>query len=137
MPGHKRTEALRFYRVAVQRYDDAGTLLKSGRTTGAMYLSGYTVECALKAVLLANRPVSQQHKLLDLFSGKTAHDLEWLKQKIQDSGIRIPADVVKYLARVNTWTTDLRYVAGAQAMRETETFLKATIEIIEWVERSI
>jgi hypothetical protein len=41
----KPVEARRYYRAAVQRFDDAQLLLEQSRTTGAVYLAGYTVEC--------------------------------------------------------------------------------------------
>jgi HEPN domain-containing protein len=54
---HSRGARL-FYRAALHRYDDAALLLEAGRTTGAVYLAGYTVECMLKALVLAGVPAS-------------------------------------------------------------------------------
>ena len=49
------TPARRFYRVAKQRFDDALLLLEMERTTAAIYLVGYSVECMLKAYHLKNQ----------------------------------------------------------------------------------
>jgi len=42
--------------VAKQRFDDALLLLEMGRTTAAVYLAGYSVECMLKALILSAVP---------------------------------------------------------------------------------
>ncbi len=58
----RAAEARRYYRAAKQRYEDAQMLLEAGRTTGAVYLAGYAVECILKALLLANvTPPYEKH----------------------------------------------------------------------------
>ncbi len=51
------SEAVRFKRVAFQRFEDAEILLANDRTTGAAYMVGYSVECAFKSLLL----VGQRH----------------------------------------------------------------------------
>ena len=40
-----------FQKMAKVRLEDAQTLFKQGRYSGAYYLSGYTVECGLKACI--------------------------------------------------------------------------------------
>lgn len=40
-----------FYRAAKQRFDDALLLLELKRTTAAVYLAGYSIECMLKALI--------------------------------------------------------------------------------------
>ncbi|MCP5119377.1 MAG: HEPN domain-containing protein, partial [bacterium] len=40
-----------FQNLALERLDDAKVLLDGGRYNGAYYLSGYVVECALKACI--------------------------------------------------------------------------------------
>jgi hypothetical protein len=40
---------LEFQSLAAERLDDAGALLKAGRYGCAYYISGYAIECALKA----------------------------------------------------------------------------------------
>jgi hypothetical protein len=72
------SEARRFYRAAWQRFDDAGLLLAAGRTTGAVYLAGYTIECMLKALILASVASHRRENWLREFRGSQAHDLEWL-----------------------------------------------------------
>ena len=40
-----------FQALAVERSEDAGVLLKSGRYACAYYIAGYAIECALKAII--------------------------------------------------------------------------------------
>jgi len=46
-------EARLYYRSAFPRYEDAQILLRADRTTGAVYLAGYGIECILKALVLS------------------------------------------------------------------------------------
>ena len=69
-------QARRFYRTAKQRFDDALLLLEMGRTTAAVYLAGYSVECMLKALILSAIPQAQEEEVLRMFRGARAHDYE-------------------------------------------------------------
>jgi hypothetical protein len=63
MPRDK--DARRYYRVAKQRLDEADTILsKADLPAAAMYIAGFAVECALKALLLMRRPAGQRPDLL-------------------------------------------------------------------------
>lgn len=42
-----------FQELAELRIDEAGVLLAAGKWDGAYYLAGYTIECGLKACILA------------------------------------------------------------------------------------
>jgi HEPN domain-containing protein len=127
--------ARRFYRVAKQRFDDALLLLEMGRTTAAVYLAGYSVECMLKALILSAVPQAQEEEILGWFRGARAHDYEWLLQLyVEKGGARMPTRVVPYFTRVNSWSTDMRYVAGTLGMHEAKAFLDAAVEIITWAD---
>src|SRR5437762_13412001 len=94
-------ETRRFYRVAHQRFEDAEILFENNRTTGAMYLAGYAVECALKTLLLANIPPSQHSKLLRSFSGKIGPDYESLQGQLRANGVAIaaaPARLLRFIS---------------------------------------
>ncbi len=51
-------EAKLYYRATKPRFEEAVVVLKAGKSVGAVYLAGYTVECFLKAPLLDGTPVS-------------------------------------------------------------------------------
>jgi stress-induced morphogen len=104
--------ARRFYRAAKQRFDDALLLLEMERTTAAVYLAGYSVECMLKALILSAVPQTQAEELLGM-----------LHLYAEKGGARMPASVVPYFARVNSWSTDMRYTPGTLTAREAKAFL--------------
>lgn len=103
-------DARRYYRVAYQRLED-GTLMleKLDRPKGAVYLTGYTVECILKALILAATSPNQRGAALKSFRGSIAHSLEWLRDQLAQRHIKVPAEVVRELAYVASWSVDLRY----------------------------
>jgi hypothetical protein len=98
-----------FYRAAYQRFGDAEFLMNEGRTTGAVYLAGYGVECMLKALILESLATEAQKAMVASFRGRRAHDFEWLKERYTAGGGGVPAAVARHLARVNTWSIDMRY----------------------------
>jgi HEPN domain-containing protein len=124
-----------FYRAAKQRVDDALLLLEMERTTAAVYLAGYSVECMLKALILSAVPQAQEAELLGMFRGARADDYEWLLHLYAEKGgARMPPSGVPHFARVNAWSTDMRYAAGPIAAHEAKVFLDAAIEIITWAD---
>ena len=128
-------EARPFYQSAKQRFEDARFLLEAERTTGAIDLAGYSVECILKALLLAITPDGERAETLASFRGAIAHNYDWLKAKyFEKSGPVFPSTVSKNFSLVNTWTTDLRYKAGTSKRGEAEAFLRAAQEIIVWAD---
>lgn len=131
----RSVQARRFYRAAKQRFDDALLLLEMERTTAAVYLAGYSVECMLKALILSAVPQAQEADILGLFRGARAHDYEWLLQAYADKGgARLPLSIVPHFARVTSWSTDMRYAPGTIAAREARAFVESAAEIILWVE---
>ncbi len=71
-------DAKRFYRAAGQRLEDATFLLESARTTAAVYLAGYCVECMLKALIITQAGKDNKEEALDSFRGSGAHNYERL-----------------------------------------------------------
>jgi HEPN domain-containing protein len=128
-------QARRFYRAAKQRFDDALLLLEMERTTAAVYLAGYSVECMLKALILSAVPPAQEAAFLTRFRGARAHDYEWLLELYaEQGGARLPASVVPHFARVNSWSTDMRYTPGTIAAHEAQAFVAAAIAIMTWAD---
>ena len=124
-----------FYRAAKQRFEDAEFLLDVDRTTAAVYLSGYSVECILKALILGAVPSAQEAEILALFRGARAHDYDWLLRLYAErGGASLPPDVIPHLARVNTWSTDMRYSPGTIALRDAKAFLDSSVEILTWAD---
>lgn len=58
----------RFLRANLRRQDEASFLLNEGNySTAAVYLGGYAVECALKALILAGEPSARHATTLASF----------------------------------------------------------------------
>jgi HEPN domain-containing protein len=131
----QRREARLFYRAAKQRFGDAELLLEWGRTTGAVYLAGYTVECFLKALVLENVTRIKRKDVLDQFRGARAHNTEWLVALYRRHvGLAVPRDVNQHLLRIASWSTDLRYATGLLKPREADDFMDSVVAVATWAE---
>ena len=133
------SDARRYYRVADKRLEDARLILaKLGRTTVAVYLDGYVVECLLKALILAETPDHNKPVIARRFIGQKAHDLEvlagWYRQA---TGRKLPADVTKLLVLVRTWNTDLRYDPTEAKLEAATQFLSAVEQIWIWADQRL
>lgn len=128
-------EARAFYQSAKQRFEDATFLLEAARTTGAVYLAGYGVECILKAMILSILAGKQRMEMAGEFRGRLAHDFDWLRRRYFESGgPPFPPEISKAFAAVNTWDTELRYQPGMTKPRDAEAFLAAVSQIIQWAD---
>ncbi len=131
----QQAEARLYYRAAKQRLDDAKWLLNVERTTGAVYLAGYTVECYLKALILAGVAPRPRKQLLEKFRGRLGHDVAWLvglyRKHIRKD---IPHDVSRHLSRLTEWSTDLRYKTGTLKKRDADEFMESVLAIEIWAE---
>jgi hypothetical protein len=126
-----------FLRVAAQRLTTAEILLREKLTLDAQYLEGYTVECALKALILHQTPnPDKPDKLKGLISGAKMHRPDVLLGELKDLGIALPLEIAKRMRRFD-WTTDLRYETGRKATGETKGFLKTVKAIYDWVEGQV
>jgi hypothetical protein len=131
-------DARRFYQAARQRFEDSGFLLEAGRTTGAIYLAGYSVECMLKALILSNLSVRSRNATLQQFRGTKAHEYNWLRRKyLQNGGQPFPAAISKAFALVNTWAVELRYEPGASKYEDAVAFMDGAEAILVWVDGRI
>ena len=130
--------ARRYYRVAYQRLEDGALMLDElDRPKPAVYLTGYAVECILKALLLSNTPSRGQAAVLQSFRGAMAHDLLWLRGRLGSVGVTVPLAVAKELAFVASWSVDLRYEPGTGDREDAQRFVTAARLILQWANRSM
>ncbi len=133
-----RTE---FQSLAIERLDDADALLSAGRYAGAYYISGYCIECALKACIA--RQTTQ-----DEFPPRDAakyyvHDLPRLldiaglgpaftEEVGNDTALRSNWAIVK------DWTEETRYQGRGQ--QQAEEILAAVKDpehgVLQWLKRN-
>lgn len=122
-----------FYRAAKERFEDAEFLLNSRRTTGTVYLAGYGVECILKALILAQVPRSREREVLQRFKGALAHEYGWLLDLYSEcGGFGLPRELNPHFARVDSWSTDIRYSPASMTLREARMFLNSGSRIFTW-----
>jgi|ERR1043166_350382 HEPN domain-containing protein len=128
-------EARSFYQAAMQRFSDAQFLLDNKRTTGAVYLAGYSVECMLKALLLSVLSPGERADMVKSFLGSKGHNFAWLKRRyLENGGPPVPATVERRLMVAATWRTDMRYLSSALRESEARLFLAACEGILSWVD---
>jgi len=133
-------DARTFYRVAKQRFSDAELLLapEHNRTTSAVYLAGYGVECMLKALLPERVPESQHNSIEGFFRRPSGHDLRLLVRELRRrSPFAVPSDIERTLVRINTWTPNLRYTAGSIRRSIADEFLRDVGRLIQWFDERI
>jgi hypothetical protein len=132
------SEARRFYQAAMQRMDDARHLTEGNRTTGAVYLAGYAVECMFKALVLSMAPRQRHRTIVQEFRGRRGHDLLWLRKRYLDSGgPPLPKNVVLAFTQVVGWTTELRYQAARLDSHVARTFMRHAQTLMDWMDRRI
>lgn len=121
----------RFYRAAYQRFAEAAVLFDAEYYLGAIYLAGYTVECILKALILAATPASQHTRVEAEFRGQRGHDYAWLRHRYnQTQAPSWPPAIRRSLMFVGTWAPALRYVPGLGNRRDAERFLAEAQHIL-------
>jgi hypothetical protein len=100
-----------FLRAAKQRLHTAEFLLKNAYNLDAMYLAGYTIECALKALILERTPRRDKKSTLNaITSGSVMHSPEKLAEVLKELGPPIPSGLILRV-RKSRWSTNLRYDA--------------------------
>ena len=135
MPLPQFRESRDFWRAALERRDDAAVLEQAGRSTGAAYLSGYAVECGLKALLLERLPKADERQAMtDGFRGTRGHDLRWLRKEYHEhGGPLMTAEVERAFAGILVWRTSVRYSPSSRRS-EAGPFLAEVDRILEWMD---
>lgn len=133
--------AARFLRAAEMHREAARTSLAqcprrstSRLATEVIYLSGYVVECGLKAVLVSHTPLKQHERLMEeVLKGRIKHNLELLKDELIDKGIVWPLTRREQLRRVRSkWSSEMRYDARRSRREDAEEVLEAAEELFRW-----
>lgn len=126
--------ARRYYRVAYQRFDDGTALLGISRPRAAVYLTGYAVECILKALLLTSTPAGERADVLATFRGAVAHNIDWLRERLVHRIGRLPVGENRHVSLVSSWSTDLRYEPGPGDVDDAKAFLASADSILTWAD---
>lgn len=109
-------------------------LLQNGYNLDAMDLSGYAIECSLKALILEVTAESEQPKIHDAITrGSGMHKPEVLAGMLSDRGRPIPADLRRRFRRFGG-TVSLRYKFGRGDTGEARGSLRTAKRIVDGVE---
>jgi hypothetical protein len=127
-----------FLRVALQRLTAAEQIMKMLRLSlEAQYIGGYSVECALKALILEKTPEADRPLLLaELTQGAKHHRSEILLGISRERRIFLTVELAKRMRRFD-WTTDLRYETGRRDTGETNALLRTARAICQWVQEQM
>lgn len=120
-----------FVRAAGLRLDSAELLRKNGMNADSIYLAGYAVECALKALLLSTYPFPKRRGVT--FQGAGWHNYARLREELHRRRIDLPSNIMREFRRVHTWSNELRYETSRRTAEEAETFCKSAMAILVWV----
>ncbi len=132
-------DARQFYRVAFHRLEDGRLILDElDRPAASLYLTGYAVECMLKALILEATSRNERSAVLAGFRGAGAHDLHWLREGVVSRGVRIPPEIAGELAlAASGWSPELRYVPGPGDRKEAERYWVAAERVLRWANERI
>ncbi len=129
------------------RWEDAQAMLYAGRWRGAMYLAGYTVECALKTKLMTRfrcrnlkglEEVLHRRGLLGKTMSVFTHQLEVLLQLTDSSDrLRSNASMWASFSVVNQWIPAWRYSADLGTSEEATAFVQSVAAALRWIENNI
>jgi HEPN domain-containing protein len=132
---------LEFQSLATERLDDAAALLNAGRYAAAYYVSGYAIECALKACIA--RRTKQDDFPPKEASKYYTHDLPKLLD-MADLGVAFKQEAEREpafrsnWAVVKDWTEESRYYGHGQ--RDAEQILAAINDphhgVLRWLRQN-
>ena len=132
--GPRVIRATVFKAASSERWKDAQCLYAAGRYQGAIYLSGYALECQLKANVCSTRRVKF---LEESYAKSLGHDLAralhaaGLNRKLSNNeDLR-----VAFLEIANRWSTGIRYSGGGSNKGECERFLKDSEGLLSWLRK--
>lgn len=123
-----------FLKASAQRLKAAEALLKMKLNLDAQYLGGYTVECALKALILHKADDrSRARWLRQITRGSEMHAPEKLLGILKTHfGVALPVSLAVRMRRFR-WSVALRYEIGRRDTGETKDLLNTCRHIYCWV----
>lgn len=129
-----------FQELARVRLDEARTLLAAGRFDGSYYLSGYAVECALKACIAkkTRRYEFPPRAVGDMYT----HDLPRLIRaagldKALEQAVAADNEFADRWTTAQKWSADSRYVryTERQAQKLYDALTNRRTGVLRWVRR--
>lgn len=133
-------------RARHRRFEDARALLRMGRWTGAMYVSGYAIECLLKVKLMdvfrCDHLTELEKLLIDrriLAQGNSVftHRLRQLLGLMPGfPRLQAAREFWKDFVIVNRWTESWRYSPGEGLRHEAERFILSAERVLHYLDHN-
>lgn len=130
-----------FRKLALRRLKEAQALAESGNHSGAYYLSGYIVECGLKACIARK---TQRFEFPDrkAVNASYTHNLEdlvkiaGLEQDRREEGLK-DSQFEAYWTTVKDWTENSRYreFTEVQARKICDAIADKKHGVLRWIKR--
>lgn len=129
-----------FQKIARMRLEEAESLMKTGNCSGAYYLAGYTVECALKACIAKNTKDFDFPPKPQIVRDIYVHDLVKLVkaaglEDILNEARQNDQDLDENWKTVEDWSEESRYEIFKKS--KTEALLKAISDkshgVLQWI----
>lgn len=138
-------EVLRLWHAATQHRDVANTLLrvqKRGVTRSieayhAVYIGGYAVECALKALILSRAPRAQHRDVIAGRFRELGHNLLGCFDSLKVRwGLMMPRSIHAVFRKdvAAKWRTDMRYSAGQARVVDARRLLDGVNAVLNWIQ---
>jgi len=129
-----------FQRLAELRAREAGALLRTRNPMGSYYLSGYAVECALKACIAKQTGRYEFPPKPDYVRRQYTHDLKELlrladlQQQLDEDMERSPA-LAKNWSMVKTWGENARYRVSGLSGRDLYDAIIGSDGVLLWIKQ--
>ncbi|MFZ0801736.1 MAG: DNA-binding protein [Terriglobales bacterium] len=129
-----------FQRLAELRAREAGALLRTRNPMGSYYLSGYAVECALKACIAKQAGRHEFPPKPDYVRRQYTHDLKELlrladlQQQLDEDMERSPA-LAKNWSIVKTWDENARYQVSGLNGRDFYDAIIGSDGVLLWIKQ--
>jgi len=131
--------------ISKARLRTAEILLDNFDFDGAVYIMGYALECALKAVIcknlnLLNYPDKGSKDIENIFKTHKFDILLILSGMENDFSLKSPKKRYENWSELTKWTTDIRYEpVGTRTATEAKRMYNALVEkphgVITWIKR--
>ena len=132
-----------FRKLALVRVSDASALLKTRRNpSGAYYIAGYAIECALKACICRRIKVGDWPPKPEDVRKLYSHDLEDLLRLAQlkillDTAIRSNPTLAGHWGTVKDWSKQSRYQTYTQTQAQVlmTAITDPTNGVLAWIQQ--
>lgn len=140
----RNTQWVKVFRGAMVAHEEGARILLSHCNKGSasrlcgevIYLSGYVVECGLKAALFSWTPVSRHSKLVEVMKSPKGpgHNLMLLRERVVRAGCPVRTELTDAVsALAGRWKSEMRYGGGSYRHRDAEYLYRMAKVVFDWI----